>query len=346
MTSGSITDDNAEAATEIARNYIATGNAERAKDVLRAALSQHPNQPLLLAEYARAELLLDNDLSAAHSAYASLSYAPHDAYAMRIYALALDRLGRHPEALWMAWRTVTAHPHDVNAHYMYAQLLHNARQSHYALPVVNEALRLDPTDVDALVLRGWILNDLGRIRESTASYREALSLDSGNAYAFNNIAVNRVSRGRFGRALRGFLGAAALDPTLGDLARRNIGVVLTKLFRRVTLVAGFLGLLVVLIGSVHSNGEPTATLRVVTGLITAALTAILGWLLRTVPRRVLASALRDRPFVTARVVHALLGVGAGTWATIFGGSPWMIVAGGMLIAGGLLLVRVGLFIGT
>jgi Flp pilus assembly protein TadD len=217
--------DPAQKAIHVADAYFDSRNYERAREVLRRSLAEHPNDPDLLAQHARAEFLLDNYPAAAWGAYAALSAAPHDEMAMRIYALSLDGLGRAYDAMWMAWRTVTTHPNSLLAHRLYARLLQKSRQFPSALLAVDEALRLGPTDVDTLILRGSILHDLGRMGESDASYRQALTLDPGNAEALNNLGVNRLRRGSFGPALRGFLGAAGIDPTLGDLARRNIGVV-------------------------------------------------------------------------------------------------------------------------
>jgi tetratricopeptide (TPR) repeat protein len=221
-----------------------------------------------------------------------------------------------------------------------------SRQLPSALRVVDEALRLDPINADALVLRGSIPHDLGRIRESNASYRQALALDAGKAEALNNIAVNRLRRGKFGRALRGFLGAAGIDPTLGDLARNNIGALLVRLLRRVTLVVAVLGLFVTVVGSLDSRGYPTVTARLITGLLTAALIAILGWLLQAIPRRLLASVLRARHFLAARLGYALLGVALGAGVTVFGGPAWTMAAGQLLIIGAVFLMWAGLTIGN
>jgi Flp pilus assembly protein TadD len=284
--------DPAAEAVHLAQAYLETGNYERAREVLRRSLAEHPNDPGLLAQHARAEFLLDNYAAAAWSAYAALSAAPPDDMVMRIYALSLDGLGRAYDAMWMAWRTVTTHPNEPLAHRLYAKLLQKSRQFSSALLAVDEALRLDPTSVDALVLRGSILHDLGRIGESDASYRQALTLDPGNAEALNNIGVNRLQRGKFARAVRGFLGAAGNDPALGDLARRNIGVVLRRVLRLVTIVAALLGLLVAFAAGLHGEGHSTGTLRVITGLVTAILIAVLGRLHRVIPREVLTSVLR------------------------------------------------------
>jgi hypothetical protein len=46
-----------------------------------------------------------------------------------------------------------------------------------------------------------------------------------------------------------------------------------------------------------------------------------------------------------RIVHALVAVAAGAWITIFPGPEAMVPVGAMLAISGLILVRVGLFIG-
>jgi Flp pilus assembly protein TadD len=337
--------DRVGGAIHVAGAYFDSGNYERAREVLRGSLAEHPNDPGLLAQHARAEFLLNNFAAAAWSAYAALSAAPQDEMAMRIYALSHDGLGRGYEGLWMAWRTVLAHPNAPLAHHVYARLLQKSRQFSSALIAADEALRLNPTSADALVLRGSILHDLGRIAESDASYRQALSLDPDNADALNNIGVNRLRSWKFVRALRGFLGAAGNDPAFGDLARRNIGVVLRGVLRLVTFVAGLLGLLVAFVAGLHDEGHSTAALRVLAGLVTAVLIAVLGRLYRAVPRHVLASVLREQSFVALRIVHALVAVAAGAWITIFPGPAAMIPVGAMLAISSLILFRVGLFIG-
>ncbi|GLE51729.1 tetratricopeptide repeat protein [Mycobacterium montefiorense] len=334
--------DQADQAIRIAEAYFDTENYERAREVLRSSLSQHPDDPGLLAQHARAEYLLENYDAAARSAHAALSVSPQHELAMRIYALSLDGLARHGEALWMAWQGVRSHPNETLQHRVYARLLQKSLQLQSALVVVDEALRLDPASPDGLVLRGSILHDMGRISESTESYRQALALDANHAAALNNLAVNRLQRGKFGHAMRGFLGAAGSDPALGELVRRNIGAVLAKMLRRLTVVATVLAVLIQIVGIARGDGHPTGTLRVVTGLVSAALIVILGRLLHTIPRSVLSSVLRQRGFVVARLGHALLVIGLGAWVTAFGGSTWTIAAAGILTIIGLILARVGL----
>jgi tetratricopeptide (TPR) repeat protein len=337
--------DQADQAIRIAEAYFDTENYERGREVLRRSLSQHPEDPGLLAQHARAEYLLENYDGASRSAYAALSAAPQHELAMRIYALSLDGLGRYGEALRMAWQGVRTHPNEPLQHRVYARLLQKAHQLHSALVVVDEALRLDPTSPDGLVLRGSILHDMGRIRESTEAYQQALALDANHAAALNNMAVNRLQRGKFGHALRGFVGAAGSDPTLGDLVRRNIGAVLAKMLRRLTVVATVLTVLIQVVGFTHDDGHSTVPVRVATGVVTVALIVTLARLLHAIPRAVLASVLRERGFVVARLIHALLVMSLGAGVTAFGPASWTTAAAVMLTIAGLILARVGLTLG-
>lgn len=239
--------DQRDEAIHIASIHCDTGNYERAREVLRSSLAQNPNDPNLLAHLSRAEYLLGNYDNAAWSAYSALAAAPESEFAMRLYAVSLDQLGRSWDALCMAWRAVLAHPNEPLAHRTYASLLQKAWQLPNALYAIDQALRLDPGNVDAHVLRGSILHDLRRIEESTEAYRAALALDPGNAEALNNLAINRLRRRKFAHALRGFLDAAGTDPAIGAVARRNIGVVLERVFRGVTVVAGVLAFLAAMV---------------------------------------------------------------------------------------------------
>lgn len=328
----------------VADAYIESKNYQRARDVLRQVLAENPNDAALLAHHARAEYLLGDHAQAASSAYAALAVAPLDELAMRIYALALDGQGRGQEALWMAWRTVTTHPNEPLAHRLYARVLQRAHRFRDALTEVDEALRLAPADVDTLVLRGTILHDLGLIAESTAAYERALSLDPGNAEALNNLGVNRLRGGKVGHALRGFLGAAGSDPTLGNLVRRNIGAVLSMVLRRVTVLAVVVGILSAFVGSSRGTDTRSVMMQV---LVVVGIVVLIGnfiWLVRTVPRRTLVSAAPGRAGVVVRIVHAALAAVVGACAVALDGPAWTVPAGAFVAISGLIIVRFGLLL--
>lgn len=329
----------------IADAYVDAGKYESAREILSRSLAHNPNDSTLLANYARTELALGNYWQAGRSAHAALSGKPDDEFAMRLYAMSLFYLERQHDALWLAYRTVQVHPNQPAPLQLYARLLYKVRQLHLALIVIDQALALVPQSVDALNLRGSILRDLRRWEESEAAYRTVLQLDPGNAEALNDLAVHRLERHKFGRALRGFLGAAGSDPEYGQLARRNIGVVLRKVFTLVTIGAGVLGALLACATGVYGEGHPAVLLRVIVGLLTAALIAVLYWLVRAIPRQVLISVLREQYFVTLRIAHAVAAVVAGAWVTVIPRPEAMVGVGSMLGVSGLVIFRVGLFVG-
>ncbi|MBY0387641.1 MAG: tetratricopeptide repeat protein [Mycobacterium pseudokansasii] len=334
--------DHVAEAVHIASAYADTGNYERARDVLRRALATDPHDSRLLVRHAQAEHALGNYAGAAWSAYGALAVAPENEFAMRLYASSLDALGRSWDALCVAWRAVLTHPNEPLVHLAYARLLQQSWQLPNALYAADQAVRLAPHDADAHVLRGSILHDLRRIPESTESYRAALALDPGNCEALNNLAVNGLHRRRFGHALRGFLAAAGGSPEIGDLARRNIAAVLERVFQVVTVAAGVLGFIAGVVVEMHSEGKSTAPLRLLAGLLTTALIVVFVWVLRSVPRQVLSSVLRQHRLVSLRVLHALLAVLAGAWATIFAWPVGILPVCGLLVFSGLILFRVGL----
>lgn len=320
-----------------ARLYADTRNYARARQLLGQALAENPNDPAVLAQYARVEHLLGHHEVAANSAYSALSQEPTHEHAMRIYSLALEGLRRHHEALWMAWRTVTTHPQEPLAHYLYASLLRQGHRPLDALVVVTEALRLNSQDADFHVLRGLILKDLGRVAESSQAYHEALRLEPGHANAMNNLAVNRLKRGKLSKALSGFMGAAQADPALGDLARNNVAVVIARVTRFTTPVIAFEGIIVMLAGSPTAPAGQTLPARVLAGICVALLVAVWCWLVRALPRRVLVTALRTWPILAIRTAFTAFAVLVGLFGVL--GRPWVLLAGGglALLFGGVII---------
>lgn len=345
MTNATASDD-VDAAVRVSRAYIDARNYLRADEVLRGALAESPNNPRLLVEHARARYYLEDYVPAAYSAYAALAIVPNDELAMRIYTLAIGGQNRLHEALVMAWRTVTAHPNSYLTHYVYADLLQKAGRLTDALAVANEALRLQPANADSYVLRGRILKHLGRLAESEADYHEALRLEPDNAMAVNNLSVNRVARGRLSGALRGFLGAGRLDPELGDLARRNIGVVLARGGLLSSLVAVAIGVAIIVMKDMHNNGSPTVLPRIATGICTCALIVAVAWLLHHIPRKLLWAAAKQREVLLFHAVALVGGIATGLLATVLGPIGPVVPAGTALLIAAVGAVFVGYMAGA
>lgn len=334
-----------DGAITLAGAYSEARNHTRAEQVLREALTTSPDSAVLLANLARVQVLAQQYGPAAQTAYAALAISPEYAFAMRIYAVALDGAGCSDQALWMAWRGATRHPHDRLAHFVYAEMLLKVGRPQDALVVVAEALRLDPASADTHVLRGQILARLGRSDESTSAYEEALQLDPGNASAVHNIGVNRLARSKWSAALSGFLGAARLDPDLGDLARRNIGIALARLLRLSTVGVALLAWLVFLEAPSLGQGHSAMGYRIVIGVCTVALIAYMVWLSRAVPLRTWRSVLRIKPVLTLRLGLLIVTVAVGALVAAGRAEAFAAVASALLLLAALVVALIGRFTG-
>lgn len=326
----------------LANAYADARNHARAEQVLREALIASPDSAVLLANLARVQVLAKQYGEAARNAHAALAISPEYVFAMRIYAVALDAMGWTNQAIYMAWRGATQHPHDRLAHFVYAEMLLKVGRPQDALVVVGEALRLDPANADSHVLRGQILSRLGRTDESTSAYEEALRLDPSNASAVHNIGVNRLARSKWSAALNGFLGAARLDPDLGDLARRNIGIAMARLLRYATVGVLALGwAILVSIPAVGQGTTPDVGHRITVGVGTLALFAYTVWLSRVIPMRTWRSVLRAQRTLALRVVLIVCAIPLGILAATSGGLRVVEVVGPALLVGAIVVTVVG-----
>ncbi len=345
MSAGGSAVGDVDGAVAVANAYVQASNHGRAEQVLRQALTTTPESAVLLANLARVQVLTRDYASATRTAYAALAISPEDAFAMRIYTIALDGSGWLEQALWMAWRTAGTHPHDRLAHFVYAELLLKAGKPQDALYVIGESLRLDPAAPDSHVLRGQILARLGRSDESTAAYEEALRLDPSHASAVHNIGVNRLARSKWSAALSGFLGAARLDPDLGDLARRNIGIALARLLRLSTVGVALLAWLMFLEAPSLGQGHSATGYRIVIGFCTGALIAYMVWLSRVVPLRTWRSVLRIKPVLTLRLGLVVGTVPVGALVAAGRAEAVVAVASALLLLAVLVVALMGRFTG-
>ncbi|MGA5542230.1 tetratricopeptide repeat protein [Mycobacterium sp. NPDC051198] len=322
---------------DVAEAYLGTRNYRRAAEVLQSALAEDPNDAGLLAQYARALLGLKDYHGAAQAAYSALAAAPADEHVMRVYALALNGQGRRQEALQVAWKAATENPNIYSVHYTYASLLHEAGRSREALDVIDEALRLYPESVDSLVLRGDIHRALGSSTAAEDNYQAALRLEPDHASAVHNLAVARLKWGKLTTSINGFLGAGRLDPGLGALARRNIGVVLIRVLRVSTACVIFLAIAMIAVMAMREDSQPTTVPRVFTALLTLGLVAVIAWLVRSVPRPTLEAVLRERTFLAVRLLFLVFAIVAGVATVVVGSTPVTDVSGPLLLFGAVCL---------
>src|SRR6478752_1968226 len=91
--------DSTENARMLAIGYLDARNYQRAEEVLRSALTQNPQDVMLLTEMARTKFLMGDHGAAERFALQALALEPENGYPMRIYAATLGALGRRKEAL-------------------------------------------------------------------------------------------------------------------------------------------------------------------------------------------------------------------------------------------------------
>lgn len=333
-------------AIAIARQYIDARRYPRAEEVLRTALTVHPDSAYLLTELARTQIQMDQFVPAMHTAYAALSRAPDSTYAMRIYAIALDAVGRRQEGLSVAYRAVTDAPLDYLTHYTYASLLLNSHHARLALPVIDEALRLEPGDADLHLLRGRILRNLRRHKESTAAYHEALRIDPEAVAAVHNIAVNKLERGRWRGALRGLLDAARMDPNLGDLARKNIALTVRLPLRLVTALALVLAMFAASVAADMNDGQHVTTARVVLGAAIVVFVGVLVWLARRLTPKLWRSVFNAREFYYVRALVVVATVGYALVAVTGLLLPALMAMTPLLLFALVAVVFIGWFVGS
>jgi hypothetical protein len=156
------------------------------------------------------------------------------------------------------------------------------------------------------------------------------------------MAVNRLRQGRLRAALSGFLGAARLDPTLGEVARDNVARVLTVATRRATFVATLMGLVINLVGVQLDRAEPSLGARVFLAATVVAVLAFSGLFVRRVPVRTWRSAMRLRPFLAVRAIHLVVAAAAGVIVALGVAPPGITeMAGPVVYLSGLVIIVIG-----
>lgn len=232
----------------------------------------------------------------------AVSSGPDDEWAHRVLSSRLHGLGRHPEAIAAARRAVTLAPGEWRAHIAYAQALIGSPTPEHlstARASVDRALQLAPQEATVHLVDGNVADACGDFRRSQQAWRNALALDPTNSDALHNTALDDMQRGRTDAAIRGFAGAAALDPEDEDHPE-HVGLavdgVLWRLGRRYALIA---------VAYIAVMGPQTPVYAWRWQLATAALAAmaaIAWWTLRRLPpaiRRMVVSRRKNDDTGTA-----------------------------------------------
>ncbi len=259
--------------------------------LLRGVVAEQPESAeawcLLALSYAGAK----RQREALAAAERAVSCGPDDEWAHRVLSSRLHGLGRHPEAIAAAQRAVTLAPGEWRAHIAYAQALVGSPTPENlgtARASADRALQLAPQEATVHLVDGNVADACGDFQRSQQAWRNALALDPTNSDALHNTALDAMQRGRSDAAIRGFAGAAALDPEDDDHPE-HVGLavdgVLWRLGRRYVLIA--LAYLVVL--------SPLYAWHWQVATATLAAMALIAWrTLRRLPRAILRLVISRR----------------------------------------------------
>ncbi|WP_197374148.1 tetratricopeptide repeat protein [Mycolicibacterium baixiangningiae] len=324
-------------------SLLAAGDYRRAEEIVRAALATDPHNPWLLTAYARVKIGRSDWTTAAASAHAALAVDPDNEHTMRVYTRALEMLGRLQDARWMAGRTVATHPSSHQAHYAHARLLAATGRTAEAMAVVNEALRLNPSDVDSLVLRGNIFATLKQYQPAETDYRAALHLNPADADAVHGFALLDHARGGTWSAVRGLLAAERLDPAYRDMVRQNVGAILGGVLRKSAWVVLIVGFAVIVAFTLHEDGHPTVTPRIVAGVGAVMLVVMFARVVRGIPTGTIGSVLRERQMLVIRIGQLVGGVVLGAVTAALGAMTLPSVLASLLVLSLPVVMIVGYF---
>jgi tetratricopeptide (TPR) repeat protein len=211
--------------------------------LLRGVVAEQPESAeawcLLALSYGGAK----RQREALAAAQRAVSCGPDDEWAHRVLSSRLHGLGRHPEAIAAARRAVTLAPGEWRAYIAYAQALVGSPTPENlgaARASVDRALQIAPQEATVHLVDGNVADASGDFQRSQQAWRTALALDPTNSGALHNTALDDMQRGRSDAAIRGFAGAAALDPD-DDGHPEHVGLavdsVLWRLGRRYALIA-------------------------------------------------------------------------------------------------------------
>ena len=193
----------------LAHHLLATGNEQRAADVLDRAGPEVMEQPEFWGLRARIALRREDFEGALRAARTGLARAPQDGWLLRLVGRAQLSLGRLPEAEEALLAALAVDPEDVQALCAYAEVCASAGQIDKARRLLDRAERVDPAESEILGTR-WLVAHLDGDDEETARLAaEYARVTEGGAEALTVLGLEALKRGDtrathdlFGRAAR------------------------------------------------------------------------------------------------------------------------------------------------
>lgn len=258
-------------------------------------------------EVAEAYLGTRNYQRAAEVLQSALAEDPNDARLLSQYARARLGLKDYPGATQAANSALAAAPGDELVMRVYALALNGQGRRQEALQMAWKAATENPNVHSVHYTYASLLHDSGRSREALDVIDEALRLYPASADSL-------VLRGDIHRALRSF--TAAEDDYQAALRLQPV-----------------LAIASITVTAMHGNSQSNLVPRGFVALLTLGLMAVIVWLVRSVPRPTLRAVLRERTFLTVRLLFLVFAIVAGLVIAVAGSTPLTDVLGPLLLLG-------------
>lgn len=193
---------------------IAQKRYKEAEPLLKALLSNNPEDVFLLAQLAQVYIEQDRYQEARLILDQAIGLSPDNAYLFYERARALLMLNLTEEAETAVKEAVRLEPDDADYRAYWAFIHTFTKDFEGALELANGALALDAGNVLALNVRSTVLIKLKRIDEADQTMAGALSEDPNNAYTHANYGWNLLEQGEHRKALNHFKEALAISPDM------------------------------------------------------------------------------------------------------------------------------------
>lgn len=203
------------------------GQHPEALELLRQALAEHPEEPSLTIELARAQERAGEGEHAVSTLQEALARKP-EAELREALVSTLRRQKRPAEALALLHEAISQSPRDVAPRYLLATVLQEDGDTQGALSEMRGVLALDPQHAAAMNFIGYLLAQHGqRLAEAERLVRRALVLRPDTGSFLDSLGFIHAQRGEATLAVQELRRAVELEPDepvilehLGDALQR------------------------------------------------------------------------------------------------------------------------------
>lgn len=210
------------AAIERARLLMSQGRFDMARDLLRQALAQDPDNAHAHSWLALC-LAQDRDKlkEATREAEQGVHLAPDDSFAHYVLASVWEDRNQIDKALASIEEAIALDPVAASYHGMKSQLLSQKKDWKGALEAAEEGLTFDPEDETCAALRTVALERLGKVGDAREQAEESLRQNPDSTWAHATHGWALLQQGDYRAAQKSFAEALRLSPN-NEMARSGM----------------------------------------------------------------------------------------------------------------------------